>query len=245
MTLLQGQVAIVTGASEGIGKAIAQAFAAAGAKTVLAARSLDKIEALVKTIKQNGGEAIAVRTDVTAEADIVNLFAKTREAYGRLDVLVNNAGKGGGGPTDELPLERWQTMIDTNLTSAFLCSREALKIMKPQKSGRIIMIGSIASLTPRPNGAMYTTTKHGLEGLTHSICQDYRALHISASIIRVGSTDTNFTNIPRDQAVGPEYLMDPADVANVVVMMAAQKPEVNIYEVTMLPTEQRSFIARG
>ena len=245
MAMLQGKVAIVTGASEGIGKAIAQAFAAAGAKTVLAARSLDKIEALVKAIKDNGGEAIAVRTDVTSEADIINLFAKTKETYGRLDVLVNNAGMGGGAPTDELPLERWQTMIDTNLTSVFLCSREALKIMKPQKSGRIIMIGSIASLTPRPNGVMYTTTKHGLEGLTHSICQDYRDLQISASIIRVGSTDTNFAKIPRDQAVGPEYLMDPADVANVVTMMAAQKPEVNIYEVTMLPTEQRSFIARG
>jgi NADP-dependent 3-hydroxy acid dehydrogenase YdfG len=150
-----------------------------------------------------------------------------------------------GGPTHELSIEQWTKMMDTNLTSVFLCSREALKIMKPQKSGRIIMIGSISSLTPRPNGVMYTTTKHGLEGLTHSICQDYRDDHITASLIRVGSTDTNFSKLPREKAVGPEFLMDPLDVARMVTTMAAFRKEVNVYEVTMLPTEQRSFISRG
>ena len=245
MGQLTGRVAIVTGASDGIGKAIANTFAAEGAKTVFAARSLDKIEALVKAVNDKGGDALAVKTDVTSEADILNLFKETKDKYGRLDVLVNNAGMASGGATHELSLEQWGKMMDTNLTSVFLCSREALKIMKPQKSGRIIMIGSISSLTPRPNGVMYTTTKHGLEGLTHSICQDYRDDHITASIIRVGSTDTNFAKIPREKAVGPEFLMDPLDVAQVVTMMAAQRKEQNIYEITMLPTEQRSFIARG
>jgi NADP-dependent 3-hydroxy acid dehydrogenase YdfG len=245
MGQLQDKVAIVTGASDGIGKAIALTFAAEGAKTVFAARSADKLEALVKEANAKGGQAIAVRCDVTKEADIVNLFKVTKEKYGRLDVLVNNAGMATGGPTHEASLETWTKMMDTNLTSVFLASREALKIMKPQKSGRIIMIGSISSLTPRPNGVMYTTTKHGLEGITHSICQDYRDDHITASLIRVGSTDTNFAKIPRDKAVGPEFLMDPMDVAAVVTMMAAQRKEQNIYELTMLPTEQRSFIARG
>jgi NADP-dependent 3-hydroxy acid dehydrogenase YdfG len=200
---------------------------------------------LAKSFRDKGGDAVAVKTDVTSEADIVNLFKATKDKYGRLDVLVNNAGMASGGPTHEMSLDTWQKMMNTNLTSVFLCSREALKIMKPQKSGRIIMIGSISSLTPRPNGASYSTTKHGLEALTHSICQDYRDVHVTASLIRVGSTDTNFAKIPREKAVGPEYLMDPKDVARVVAMMAAQKPEVNIYEVTMLPTEQRSFVGRG
>jgi NADP-dependent 3-hydroxy acid dehydrogenase YdfG len=245
MGQLQDKVAIVTGASDGIGKAIATAFVTEGAKVVIAARSLDKLEAMAKSFKANGRNAIAVRCDVTKEADILNLFKVTKDSYGRLDVLVNNAGMATGGPTDQMPLENWQRMIDTNLTSVFLCSREALKIMKPQRYGKIIMIGSISSLTPRPNGASYATTKHGLEALTHSICQDYRDHHVTASLIRVGSTDTNFSKLPRDQAVGPEYLMDPMDVARAVVLMAAQKPEVNIYDMTILPTEQRSFIARG
>lgn len=245
MKQLTDRVAIVTGASEGIGKAIALAFGEEGAKVVLAARSLDKIEALAKSIRDQGGDAVAVKTDVTSEAEIIALFKATKDKYGRLDLLVNNAGMASGGPTHEMSLETWQKMMNTNLTGVFLCSREALKLMKPQKSGRIIMIGSISSLTPRPNGVAYSTTKHGLEALTHSICQDYRDDHVTASLIRVGSTDTNFSKLPREQAVGPEYLMDPKDVARVVVMMAAQKPEVNIFDLTMLPTEQRSFIGRG
>jgi len=245
MGQLEGKVAVVTGSSEGIGKAIALRFVEEGAKVVFTARSMDKLEALVKQVKDKGGEAIAVRTDVTVEADVVNLFKVTKETYGRLDILVNNAGMGTGMPTHEMPTERWQKMIDTNLNSVFMCSREALKIMKPQKSGRIIMIGSISAKTPRPNGAPYATTKHAIEGLAHSICLDYRDDHITASIVRVGSTMSNFVKLPHDQLVGKEYVMEAETVADMIVMVAKQRPEVNIYEITMMPTEQRSFIGRG
>jgi NAD(P)-dependent dehydrogenase (short-subunit alcohol dehydrogenase family) len=136
MGRLQDQVAIVTGASAGIGRGVAAAFAAEGAKVVLAARSREKLEAVAEAIRQKGGAALAVPTDVTVEEDVANLFRRAVETFGRVDVLVNNAGVSVGGPPDELSLEAWRKVIDVNLTGAFLCSREALRVMKPRRSGR-------------------------------------------------------------------------------------------------------------
>ncbi len=165
--------------------------------------------------------------------------------HGRLDILVNNAGITLGMPTDQIPLSSWQKVIDTNLTGAFLCSREALKIMKPQKSGRIINIGSISSITPRANGAAYAATKLALEGLTRSIALDYREYNIGASIIRLGATATSWMKVQPEKATGPEYHLQLDDVGRLAAFMASLPTEANMFETTILPIQQRSFIGRG
>ncbi|HXE16979.1 MAG TPA: SDR family NAD(P)-dependent oxidoreductase, partial [Stellaceae bacterium] len=141
MEALTGRVAIITGGNSGIGKAIAMAFAKEGAKVVLAARRAEQLKEVEGEIKAAGGTAIGVPTDVTKEADVLALFDKTMKAHGRVDVLINNAGVASREKTDELPLASWQRVIDVNLTGCFLCAREAFKIMKTQKQGRIINIG--------------------------------------------------------------------------------------------------------
>ncbi len=148
MSRVSGKVAVVTGASSGIGEAIAIAFAAAGMKLVLAARRKERLDALAERL---GGEALAVQTDVTDEASVKALFAAALERFGRIDILINNAGIADHTPTDELTLARWREVIDTNLTSAFLCAREALIVMKRQGVGRIVNIGSLSARVPRPN----------------------------------------------------------------------------------------------
>jgi NAD(P)-dependent dehydrogenase (short-subunit alcohol dehydrogenase family) len=245
MKELENRIAIVTGASKGIGEAIAQAFAAAGAKVVLAARNRADIDAVASEIADEGGTAFPVATDITREADIVNLFKTVVEQHGRLDILVNNAGITLGQPTDQIELRDWQRVIDTNLTGAFLCSREALKIMKPQKSGRIINIGSISSITPRANGAPYAATKLALEGLTRSIALDYREFNIGASIIHLGATASSWMKVRPEEAVGPDYHLPLEDVGRLAVFMASLPTEANMFETTILPIQQRSFIGRG
>jgi NAD(P)-dependent dehydrogenase (short-subunit alcohol dehydrogenase family) len=245
MKQLESRVAIVTGASRGIGRAIAEAFAAEGARTVLAARDLAELETVVTGIRERGGEALAFKADVTREADVKALFEAATSAHDRLDILVNNAGISKPGPTDELPLEAWNQVLGVNVTGAFLCAREALRIMKPQKSGRIISIGSIARQTPRQDSVAYTTAKHALEGLTRSLALDSRAHGIAASILTLGATATSFMLHRPEEAKKVGYHMDPADVARVVVLMASLPPEVNMYEATVLPVTQPSFIGRG
>jgi len=245
MKQLQDRVAVVTGASKGIGRAIAEAFAAEGAKVVIASRTASDLAAVAEAIRKNGGTALAQATDVSVEADVINLFKAATDRYGRLDILVNNAGISLKTPTDQIPLEAWQKVIDTNLTSAFLCSREALKIMKPQRSGRIITIGSISSLTPRPNGAPYAVTKLGLEGLTRSIALDYRQYNIGASIIHLGATATSWMQVPPEKATGPDYHLALADVGRLAVFMASLPLEANMFETTILPIQQPSFVGRG
>jgi len=245
MPQLEGRVAVVTGASKGIGKAIAQALAAAGATVALAARNLADIDAVASEIAGEGGSAFPVATDVTVETDIVNLFKAVVGRHGRLDILVNNAGITLGKPTDQIELRDWQRVIDTNLTGTFLCSREALKIMKPQKSGRIINIGSISSITPRANGAAYAATKLALEGLTRSIALDYRDYNIGASIIHLGATASSWMKVRPEDAVGPEYHLALDDVGRLAVFMASLPTEANMFETTILPIQQRSFIGRG
>jgi NAD(P)-dependent dehydrogenase (short-subunit alcohol dehydrogenase family) len=245
MKQLQDRVAIVTGASKGIGKAIARAFATEGAKVVIASRSRGELEAVASEIAGAGGVAFPVATDVTVEADVVNLFRTAAHRHGRLDILVNNAGMSLGVPTDQIPLSDWQKVIDTNLTGAFLCCREALKIMKPQNCGRIINIGSISSITPRPDGAAYAATKLALEGLTRSIALDYRQYNIGASIIHLGATATSWMKVRPEEATGADYHLQLEDVGRLATFIASLPTEANLFETTMLPIQQRSFIGRG
>jgi NAD(P)-dependent dehydrogenase (short-subunit alcohol dehydrogenase family) len=243
------RVAIVTGASSGIGAAIATAYAREGARVVLGARRRDALERIVAGIEADGGTALAVRCDVAREDDIVALFARALEAYGRVDVLVNNAGRSGHVPIDEMTLAFWNEVVAVNITAAFLASREAVKVMKAQQpqGGRIINIGSVSAKTPRPNSLGYTATKFALHGLTHQLTHDGRAYGVVASIIHPGNTFTGFSTRsgPGAGATPQDYIMDSADIARIAVLMATLPPEVNLFEATILPNNMTSFIGRG
>jgi NAD(P)-dependent dehydrogenase (short-subunit alcohol dehydrogenase family) len=247
MNELQDRVAIVTGASGGLGRAIAEKFASEGARVVLAARRKDALDKVAAGIVSGGGTALAVPTDVTKEADVLALFAKTRETFGRVDVLVNNAGVPNFKPTEEMSLADWQAIVDVNLTAAFLCSREALKAMKAQGGGRIISMGSISAWSPRPHSIGYSTTKAAVEALTRSLTYDGRAYGVVASVIHPGAAATGFTQgrAPGAGATPQEYLMSPEHVARVALLMCTLPPEVNLFDATILPNHQPSFLGRG
>jgi NAD(P)-dependent dehydrogenase (short-subunit alcohol dehydrogenase family) len=249
---LQGRVAIVTGASHGIGRAVAEAFAAEGAKTVLVARRAALLDEVAAGIEAKGGEALAAPADLTHEDEIVALFARVQKTFGRLDVLVNNAGIAAQCDTEGISLDYWRAALDINITAPFLCSREAIRIMKAQEpqGGRIINIGSVSAKTPRPESLPYTVTKFGLQGMTHQLTMDGRKHNIVASIIHPGATLSSFTARRGRTKAGPgerpdDYVMAAEDVAKVAVLMAALPGEVNLYEATILPNHMRSFIGRG
>ena len=248
MNYLHGKVVVVTGASSGLGAAVAAEFARRGSLMVLGARRLDRLEALIATIEAQGGRAIAVECDVRREADVARLFAAGLEAFERIDVLVNNAGVADHTPTDELSLEMWSKVIDTNLTGAFLCEREALKIMKRQGRGRIINIGSLSAQVPRPNTIAYAASKFALDGLNHSLAIDGRAHGIASSIYHPGiigtelvSSGVGATNAPASDAT--ERMG--ADIAACAVVAMADLPDhVNFLTATMLPLTM-PFLGRG
>jgi NAD(P)-dependent dehydrogenase (short-subunit alcohol dehydrogenase family) len=249
---LQGKIAIVTGASNGIGRGIAEQFAAQGAKTVLVARRADLLDEVKAGIEHRGGQAMAAPADLTKEDAITALFATVTNTYGRLDVLVNNAGITAHQSTEDITLQLWQDALAINLTAAFLCSREAIRTMKAQtpQGGRIINIGSVSQKTPRPDSLPYTVCKHGLQGMTHQLTMDGRKHNIVASIIHPGATLSSFTTRRGRAKAGAgatpdDYVMAQEDVAKVAVLMAALPGEVNLYEATILPNNMRSFIGRG
>jgi NAD(P)-dependent dehydrogenase (short-subunit alcohol dehydrogenase family) len=246
------RVAIVTGASNGLGRGIAESLAAAGARTVLAARRSALLEEVAAGIRQAGGTALPVTTDVTREEEVIRLFRQTQETYGRVDVLINNAGVPTHVPIEDITLKYWQEVLDVNLTAAFLCSREAVKLMKAQtpQGGRIINIGSVSAKTPRPDSLPYTATKFALQGMTHQLTMDGRKYGVVASIIHPGATLSSFSTRRGRTKAGPgatpdDYVMAPEDVAKIVVLMCGLPPEVNLYEATILPNHMRSFIGRG
>ena len=243
MDQLRDRIAVITGASTGIGRSIAGAFADEGAKTVLASRSREKLEIAADEIKSSGGQVYVVPTDVTVEQEVVALFEQTLDTFGRLDILVNNAGVSKGAPTDELSLEVWQQVIDVNLTAAFLCSREALNIMKSQRSGRIVNIGSVSAKVPRIHSAAYTTSKFGLEGLTRSLALDARDFGIAVSILHPGNTATPIWT-GREEIARQEGVMSPDQLARVAVTIAALPPKINMLESIVLPVSM-PFVGRG
>jgi len=249
---LQNKIAVVTGASNGIGRGIAEMFGAEGAKTVLVARRAELLDEVAEKIRAGGGEALPVPTDLTHEDQVTALFAKVKASYGRLDVLVNNAGVPTHINTEDITLAYWREVMDINITAAFLCSREAIRIMKEQtpQGGRIINMGSISAKTPRPDSLPYTASKFAIQGMTHQLTMDGRKHNIVASIIHPGATLSSFsTRRGRTKAgSGPtpdDYIMAAEDVAKVALLMAALPGEVNLYEATILPNHMRSFIGRG
>ena len=249
---LQDKIAIVTGASNGIGRGIAETFAAEGAKTVLVARRKALHDEVAAGIKARGGEALPVVADLTREDAVTALFSIVAKSYRRLDVLVNNAGIATHRNTEDITIDYWREALNINITAAFLCAREAIRMMKAQepKGGRIINIGSVSAKTPRPDSLPYTVTKFGLQGMTHQLTMDGRKHNIVASIIHPGATLSSFTTRRGRTQAGagatPEdYVMSAQDVAKVAVLMASLPPEVNLYEATILPNHMRSFIGRG
>ncbi len=240
MGTLDGKVAIVTGGGTGIGKGIARAFATEGARVVIASRSEQTLNEVAKEL---GDQVLAVPTDLKVEAQITALFERTIVEMGQLDILVNNSGVFEGGPIEELSLETWQHVMDVNLTGVFLCTREAMKIMKQVDGGRIINIGSISAQIPRMNSAPYSTTKHALVGLTKSTALEGRDFGVVASILHPGNVLTEL----RDNstlAQNQEPMMSTDDIAMAALTMAALPLNVNMLESIVLPVKQK-YIGRG
>ncbi|HTR48080.1 MAG TPA: SDR family oxidoreductase [Verrucomicrobiae bacterium] len=250
---LPAEIAIITGAGSGIGKHVAVALAREGYALALAGRRKEPLDATAGEVEQSGGRAIVVPTDVTDPAAVRELFAKMKEAFGRLDLLFNNAGvSGGAAPLEDLPYERWKSIVDTNLTGAFLCTQEAFKIMKSQepRGGRIINNGSISAHSPRPNSAAYTASKHGITGLTKVTSLDGRKYDIACGQIDIGNAATEMTErmkkgVPQaNGSIAVEPTMHLADVARAVVYMASLPLEANVQFMTVMATKM-PFIGRG
>jgi NAD(P)-dependent dehydrogenase (short-subunit alcohol dehydrogenase family) len=242
VSILEDRVVVVTGASSGIGEACALAFAGKGAKVVLAARRAERLSGLVERLEAIGGEALAVTTDVTDEAAVDSLFAQALEHFGTVDVLINNAGIADSTPVDEMPLATWHKVIETNLTSAFLCSRAAFRAMKGKGRGRIVNVGSISARVPRENSPAYAASKFGLDGLTRSLAIDGRKHMIAASIFHPGIVATEIApgavELPADFAASPE------DIAGVIVHMCDIPDHLNFYEGLVVQIDL-PFLARG
>jgi len=238
---LEGKVALVTGASRGIGRAISIGMAQQGANLVLAARTAPDLEATRNTILQYGVMAEAVPTDVTKEAQILVLFQKTLERFGSLDILVNNAGVFVDQPIDQMSTETWDWVINIELRAAFICTREAMRIMKKQGGGRIINIGSLSAQRVRPFTAPYNSAKFGLVGLTHTTALEGREFGITCGCLHPGITgEQERDGSPRN----PKFMMSFEQTANTAVYMACQPPDINILELIQLPREQ-PYLDRG
>lgn len=242
MSKLIGKVALITGASSGIGKGIASAFAREGASVVLVARSLEKLNELAETLQPHGGKVLTIKADVTDEQEIISTFALTKERYGRLDLLVNNAGVFDGGPLDQLTLETWEKVMAVNLRGPFLCTREAMKIMKEQRVGRIINIGSISAQRVRPNSAPYSTSKHGLWGLTQVTALEGREFGISCGCLHPGNVEVE--TLAGMQRRNNEPVMQADELAEAAVTMAAMPPHITMLETIVMPLTQ-AYIGRG
>ncbi|MBX6322038.1 MAG: SDR family oxidoreductase [Rhodospirillaceae bacterium] len=247
------KIAMVTGAGSGIGRAVAVALMREGYAVVLAGRRKETLDGTVAEAARPGARSLVVPTDVSDPASVNALFARTKEAFGRLDLLFNNAGTNAPGvPFDELTYEQWKTVIDVNLTGMFLCAQGAFRMMKDQqpRGGRIINNGSISAHVPRPNSAPYTASKHGVTGLTRSLSLDGRKHDIACGQIDIGNADTPMaakmkTGVPQaDGTVKPEPTMDVEVVARSVLYMASLPLDANVQFLTVMATKM-PFIGRG
>ena len=248
-----GKVAMITGAGTGIGRACALAMLREGYSVVLAGRRPAPLEQTVVDAGSDGERALAVPADVSDPASVQALFAKTGEAFGRLDFLFNNAGTNAPGiPMEELTVEQWRKVVDVNLTGAFLCTREAFRMMKSQtpRGGRIVNNGSISAHAPRPNSAPYTATKHAITGLTKCTSLDGRRYDIACGQLDVGNALTEMAarmadGVPQANGeIAVEPLMDPENVARALVHMASLPPEANVQTMTVMATKM-PFVGRG
>ncbi len=250
---LANKVAIVTGAGTGIGKAVALALGQEGYAVALAGRRREPLDAAARVAAAPGARTLVVPTDVANLSSVKALFAKTKEAFGRLDLLFNNAGIGAPPiPLEDLTYEQWKAVVETNLSGAFLCTQEAFRLMKSQtpRGGRIINNGSISAHSPRPNSAPYTATKHGITGLTKAASLDGRKYDIACGQIDIGNAATEMTArmvdgvAQADGSVRPEPRMDPAHVARAIVYMANLPLDTNVQFLTVMATKM-PFIGRG
>ncbi len=247
------KTAIVTGAGTGIGKAVALALLHHGYQVVLAGRRQALLEQVVTDAGTAGTRALVVPTDVSDPVSVRALFARTKEVFGRLDLLFNNAGVGAPSiPLEDLTYEQWKTVVDINLTGAFLCTQEAFKLMKTQepRGGRIINNGSISAHAPRPNSAPYTATKHALSGLTKATALDGRKYDIACGQIDIGNAATELTArmaqgvLQANGQIAVEPLMDVEHVANAVLYMANLPLDANVLFMTVMATKM-PFVGRG
>jgi NAD(P)-dependent dehydrogenase (short-subunit alcohol dehydrogenase family) len=247
------RVAVVTGAGSGIGRAVALALGEEDYAVALAGRRREALEETALAWPAGGGRVLVVPTDVRDPSSVRALFEATRRELGRLDLLFNNAGMGAPPvPFEDLTYEQWSEVVDTNLTGAFLCAQEAVRLMKAQepRGGRIINNGSISAHAPRPNSAPYTATKHAITGLTKSLSLDGRRHDIACGQIDIGNAATEMTErmaagVPQaDGTIAIEPRMDVAHVASAVVYMAALPLDANVQFVTIMATKM-PFIARG
>jgi len=247
------RTAIVTGAGSGIGRAVGIALLKDGYAVALCGRRREPLEETANTAGSGSATRLVLPTDVTNDESVAKLFAAVGQEFGRLDVLFNNAGINVPGATiDELTVEQWRSVVDVNLTGAFLCAREAFRLMKAQtpRGGRIINNGSISAYVPRPYSAPYTATKHGITGLTKSISLDGRKYDIACSQIDIGNAGTEMTakmarGVPQASGeVAVEPLLDVDHVARAVVYMAGLPLDANVQFMTLMATKM-PFIGRG
>ncbi|MDQ4060305.1 MAG: SDR family oxidoreductase [Pseudomonadota bacterium] len=247
------KVAIVTGAGTGVGKAVTLALLQEGYAVVLAGRRKEPLESTAEAGKTSGSRTLVVPTDVSDPSSVQALFARTKETFGRLDLLFNNAGTGAPAiPLEDLSYEQWKAVVDVNLNGMFLCLQEAFRLMKDQqpRGGRIINNGSISAHAPRPNSAPYTATKHAVTGLTKSASLDGRKYDIACGQIDIGNAETDMARrmkdgVPQaDGSIRAEPLMDPAHVASAVVYMASLPLEANVQFITVMATKM-PFVGRG
>ena len=247
------KVAVVTGGGTGVGRAAALALAGEGFAVVVSGRRPEPLKEVASEIGSTGGRAIVVPTDVTDPESIRALFTRAVEVFGRLDLLFNNAGMGAPAiPLEDLSIEQWRAVVDTNLTGSFLCTQEAFRIMKSQspRGGRIINNGSISAHTPRPFSSPYTSTKHAITGLTKSTALDGRAYDIACGQIDIGNAETDMTARMARGVAQPngttmtEPTMAVENVGRAIAYMATLPPDANALFLTVMATKM-PFVGRG
>lgn len=240
---LSGQVAVITGANQGIGKAIARALALEGCRLALCARNAEKLQATAAEFQQAGFEVLALPADVSRESDVDTFFQAVDDAWGRVDLLVNNAGAFDGGPLDELSLDAWNNVIGSCLTGTFLCSRAAFRRMKSQGGGRILNIGSISAQRPRENAAPYAAAKFGVWGLTQAIALDGRPHGITCGCLHPGNVLVE-RRIDSGSTSDDEPMMSTDAIVQAAIAMLTLPPDVNFLEAIVLPRDQ-TYLGRG
>jgi NAD(P)-dependent dehydrogenase (short-subunit alcohol dehydrogenase family) len=247
------RIALITGAGTGIGRAAVVSLAADGWATVLAGRRVEPLEETATAVEAAGGSALVVTADVADPASVDALFETVEAAFGRVDLVFNNAGTGSYPvPFEEIPYEDWERVVSVNLTGAFLCAQRAVGLMKRQDpgGGRIINNGSISAHTPRPDSAPYTATKHAITGLTKSLALDGRPFGITCGQIDIGNAATPMTarmgdGVPQsDGSLRPEPTMDVSHVGRAVAYMASLPPDANVLTMTVMANEM-PFVGRG
>jgi NAD(P)-dependent dehydrogenase (short-subunit alcohol dehydrogenase family) len=240
MNQLAGQIAIVIGGGSGIGKGITRAFADEGCTVVIAGRQAQRLTRAAEEMSAGGATVVDIPTDITNEAQVIALFQQVVQRFGKLDILVNSSGAFDGGPIEELSLQAWNGVMGACVTGPFLCTREAFRIMKPTRRGRIINIGSISAQRSRENMSAYTTAKFAIDGFTQSAALEGREFGIAVSCLHPGNV-----MVERRANVGDtEPMMEAATIARAALLMATLPSDVNMLSAIVLPLTQK-YIGRG